>query len=241
MDELSDAVRRRDRAGEHMVELNRISRRFMDAEMTLAMEQVQINPEPDVPFVFGRPDNPVPERVAILAGDIIQDLRAALDYLVYQLAKLGTGSFQEGTQFPIEDREDSFRNRANQAAKRGVYLRGVRPEHIAAIEQLQPYKGCNWTAILRDLSNEDKHRRLGLYVQNTGIQTEFSVDPADAADIVIEGGQMTTVGKGIPYSVNMKFLVSLFISFADGSDVQDTLRQLFAEVGNVLEQFKAEF
>jgi hypothetical protein len=43
---------------------------------------------------------------------------------------------------------------------REVGLKGINPLHMAAIERLQPYKGCGWTKMLRDLSNPDKHRQF---------------------------------------------------------------------------------
>jgi hypothetical protein len=45
---------------------------------------------------------PIPEEISIVVGEICYNLRAALDYLVYELARLDSGCIQNGTQFPIE-------------------------------------------------------------------------------------------------------------------------------------------
>ncbi|MCH8188130.1 MAG: hypothetical protein IIB66_05415, partial [Proteobacteria bacterium] len=100
------------------------------------------------------PIEPVPHIIKILVGEITYNLRAALDYLVYELARLDSGEVKNGTQFPIEDTEDGFKR------KRNAFLKGVSDKHVAIIESLQPYSGCDWTRILRDLSNPDKHRQL---------------------------------------------------------------------------------
>jgi hypothetical protein len=46
-----------------------------------------------------------PPILAILIGETIYNLRAALDYLVFELAHLDTGKPQGGTKFLIEDSE----------------------------------------------------------------------------------------------------------------------------------------
>ena len=45
----------------------------------------------------------VPNDLSIIAGDIIYNLRSALDYLIYELARENSGREKSGTQFPIQD------------------------------------------------------------------------------------------------------------------------------------------
>lgn len=113
------------------------------------------------------PDAPVFLPLAI--SDAVHNFRSALDYLVYELAKEDSGTEQEGTQFPITSAPNGFVSVADR------YLRGVSAEHRAAIEKLQPYNGVEWTALLRDISNADKHRRLTVVVREdfvTGMSSE---------------------------------------------------------------------
>ena len=96
-----------------------------------------------------------PDDWPLLAGEAIQNLRAALDHMVY--AKSGERS---RTQFPIFSDPCEFQ-------VRGLpMIKGV-PESVrATIEKAQPYRnyppnpGETMLARLRVLSNLDKHRTL---------------------------------------------------------------------------------
>lgn len=112
----------------------------------------------------------VPLLFSILVVEICYNLRAALDYLIFELARLDFGQVQNGTQFPIEDRPKNFAGNGHRR------LVGLNARHIAAMEPLQPYNGCNWTRLLRDISNPDKHRSLSFS------QGGFELEAYPAAD-----------------------------------------------------------
>jgi hypothetical protein len=83
------------------------------------------------------PTDPLPLILAILVGEIIYNLRASLDYLVYELACFDSKQVVEGTQFPIENNPKTFRNRigtVNDKRNRGVFLRGLSDVHATAID-----------------------------------------------------------------------------------------------------------
>lgn len=96
-----------------------------------------------------------PDDWPLLAGDGIQNLRAALDHVVYE--KSGRRS---GTQFPIFTDQGEFQIRGSRM------LRGVPKVMKKTIEKAQPYRnyppnpGEAMLAQLRLLSNLDKHRAL---------------------------------------------------------------------------------
>ncbi len=107
--------------------------------------------------------------VAVRLGDCIQNLRAALDHLVYQLACVNTGGTPtkpKKTQFPIVSHATDFADNAKR------YLGEVDPAHTSVIESYQPYHGRagrpdSWSgpyihqlALLNELSTQDKHRLL---------------------------------------------------------------------------------
>jgi len=75
-------------------------------------------------------------RFGTLVGEITYNLRCALDYLIYALAVLDSGSDEKGTQFPILDAAKDFAGRGK------TMLKGLNAAHVAAIERLQPYQGC---------------------------------------------------------------------------------------------------
>ncbi len=169
---------------------------------------------PDLPVDDGITS--LPPTFGIRVGEAIYNLRAALDYLVYELAILDSGNVQQGTQFPIEDTKDGWRRNGPK------YLRGLCTKHQAAIERLQPYKGCNWTKRLRALSNPDKHRTL------TVVRRGPLITNANFSSSIVT-----------PMVMYRKF--SFHIIFDDGSEVIETLQVLKNEVSGVLDQFNPEF
>jgi len=114
-----------------------------------------------------RPHDPPPE-LAVRVGEMIYNLRAALDYVVFEIAHHDSGVKQNGTQFPVEDRPEGF------AGRRKSFLKGVSDEHVALIESYQPYEGCRWTTLLVSLSNPDKHRQLHVLLTEVGSELEAS-------------------------------------------------------------------
>jgi len=99
----------------------------------------------------------------LAVSDAVHNLRAALDYLVYELALKDSGSEKHGTQFPIEEFKLSVAPNGNKIGFDVVaprYLKGLNAEHIAVIESMQPYRGAEWARDLKDISNRDKHRKL---------------------------------------------------------------------------------
>jgi len=153
--QLDGAFARVNRAGEQIAELKRTVDIFRQAYHDAVASQ--FGPDlPDQPDLDSK-SVPAPERIGILVGEICYNLRASLDYLVYELAILDSGRVQYDTQFPIYDKEhmtQDFDKRTNRE------LKCIDPGHKALIEALQPYKNCKWTATLREISNPDKHREL---------------------------------------------------------------------------------
>jgi len=98
----------------------------------------------------------------ILVGEAAHELRAVLDNIAWQLANLdGPPGQPNKVQFPIMTREPK-----NFAAS--PYVNGMRPEHVAVLESLQPYvarktgqvplgKGTRLEE-LAWINNTDKHK-----------------------------------------------------------------------------------
>lgn len=164
---LKDARAKLDRAGEHLETLKTEIENFRKADS----HAIDAYTDSDTGAYLLRVDpNFVPPRMGAIVGDVLCNLRPTLDYLVYALAYLDSGSAQAGTQFPICDTKTFFRK------KKGSWLKGVSPEHVAAIEALQPYDGRDeqlWLRALRDLSNPDKHRHLSVVA--TQVEGAFEV------------------------------------------------------------------
>ncbi len=165
---LINSRRKLDRAEEHRNALAAYSHGIFEVESNKPGLGVRFEEATSeyVLFVNRMPDlYPVFVRAAMFASDTVHNLRAALDYLVYDLAVAHTkGNIRDSKalQFPIIDKP----------AKWPGVLRGTLAEidsrHSAIIEAVQPFNTFHDEvsvglyfhplAYLRDWSNSDKHR-----------------------------------------------------------------------------------
>jgi hypothetical protein len=100
----------------------------------------------------------VPTILAAITGDVLQNLRSALDHLAYELVLIGTGGSgpTRHVYFPISD--DAAKYKADTPGK----VQGMRQEAVRAIDAIKPYGGGGNDALwrLHRLNNIDKHRTL---------------------------------------------------------------------------------
>lgn len=154
------------RAEEHFEALGPVWHAFLDSEaygFTLNRQ-----PESRTIWISFNVLKPIPPRVAIIAGDVVQNLRASLDYVAAELVNAYGGNSMR-SQFPIYTDEDSFIGdvREGPASRRKGPLNGIPPtsEEWAFIEGLQPYCRADEAKFdplfaLNFMSNRDKHRGL---------------------------------------------------------------------------------
>lgn len=95
---------------------------------------------------------------AVIVGETIQNIRTALDYLIYALVVHIRGRKPRSmTQFPLSATAGDFYSKRNQIAELPGDLR-------RRIRKLQPYQSKGQRSatlnLLRRLSNADKHRLL---------------------------------------------------------------------------------
>lgn len=223
MHALDGAYVRLARAEEHLADLKVTSTALVDAELKALVEEMRANVKLRLVFSLELgPKRPVPLKYSVLIGETIYNLRACLDYLVYELALLDSGVVQNGTQFPTDKCPETFNGRSRN------WLRGVNPIHTAAIERLQPYNGVNWTKWLQALSNPDKHRHLILTEHGSIAEMTASPDPAYIAS------------DNPPPRVELN-ISAMFIAFDDGLPVIDALEEIKTGVAKVLDYFNPEF
>jgi hypothetical protein len=212
-----------------LVEFARGCEQHIVAEYDIKTDQNKIL-LPDLP--------PIPILLPLAISDAIHNLRAALDYLVYELAINDSGHIQEGTQFLIEDCKADPADRSRGFDQRSkTYLRGLSVAHISAIERRQPYNGVAWTKTLREISNPDKHRKL------------IPMDTQGSAWIVVHGpgsyrGRNAYGGRTLPsgHIVNVEPDHAVRVVLPDGPvPLMPTLRSLRLEIGQVIESFGPEF
>lgn len=144
------------RAKKHLGDVLSALEGYRQAECTIAMEKDEAL-QMAVQRVHLVP-NSSPE-ISAIAGDFFSNVRAVLDYVVWQLV-LGNPPNKPGpsNQFPIADSPKAF---SEQVVRKR--LRGVPEDAIKIIETLQPYHDCdNPLGILNRLVNIDKHQTLNV-------------------------------------------------------------------------------
>lgn len=211
------AEERAKRASVHIRSLERGIKRWVDVFFDHIDWDAEEGPElhPDTPWgVFGR--------LAIWIGEATYNLRSALDYLVYVLAcEANDRRNVDGTQFPICDYPKDFEKKIPQ------WLRCVPPEAVDRIRELQPFSGCEWTRLLRDLSNPDKHRNM------TGITSHGAIVSGDDPlldDVVFLRPEDRSADK-------QHFVVRVVVKDTN-TDVVDALKLLQREVRALIKEFE---
>ncbi len=132
---------------------------------------------------------------SLMVGDIVHNVRSALDSLVYaltvkSLGRLPTGDEVRQIQFVIVDQP------ADWNGERGRRLKHLAPTVQAEVEKLQPYhrpdpKYKHQLSVLRDLSNIDKHRHILVVVQGA---TDAGITVTSPS---IEGGAVIGGWRGL--------------------------------------------
>jgi hypothetical protein len=158
-EKFASAYAKLDRAEEHM------------AELKLRLVAHMSRPDVVVGRVEYRPDKPgkenllthvtvqgLPHSVPVIAGDVVHNLRSALDHVAWQLVIIngGTpvepGTGRRATQFPI------LRDPPKQLEVAG----GISAAALEVVREAQPYACSDWRgrllAALQHISNTDKHR-----------------------------------------------------------------------------------
>jgi hypothetical protein len=145
----------------------------------------------DYKLTMGHKPSP---QLAILAGDVLFNLRSALDHIA---AALVPSNRRGKTQFPIESegiwekkgRRYVIRNPGGRRRFR-FYTEGMPDEAVAIIKRLQPYHGIqagvDQQALyqLNRLNNADKHRNLTVFIAGLiNVIYEINVGGVFARDV----------------------------------------------------------
>jgi hypothetical protein len=219
------------RAGEHLADLrHRLLEALLKQEDSIVC---YFDPNPPHALKAAAPDFPLPPmRIGVLIGEVCYNLRSALDYLVFELFKLDSGKAQEFTQFPMAGSPDKFRSWAKVARSKGLDS-----AHITELKSLQPYKGCDWTKILRDLSNMDKHREFANIGGSFGANAFARGDP--------RFDRLSSPVRRTPHPVHGEMDVKVdftgHILFVDEMAIVETLEIVKLGVAETLEAFKSDF
>ena len=110
------------------------------------------------------------KRPRVLATQITENLRSALDYIVFHLSEQNdVGLNHRIPAFVIADDVKRFQ-------QSGSPLKYLTPEQKQIVATLQPYNGHLYMQLIRDASNRSKHRRL--LTLNNLTSTKIVIDDA---------------------------------------------------------------
>lgn len=129
--------------------------------------QDMIGPDRAVCHIYVDADPP-PARWGVIVSEVLHQLRAALDNLMCALVVHRGNIVTKSTAFPIAIESDEWKNAESM-------WRGIGADDLAVLKALQPVHRSDvpeddLLAILRRLSNYDKHEALGLvYATSRGI------------------------------------------------------------------------
>jgi len=147
-----------ERAKKHFDNLKIARQRFVDAEPKPYSFSANDNPETgEVELQIIQLTEP-PDEIGLITGDVVHNLRSALDHLAYQLVFIGTngnGPFKNA-YFPISNSAAKY-----ETSKIGK-VKGMTQDAKEAIDSIQPYRrGVGhllW--VIHELDIADKHHAL---------------------------------------------------------------------------------
>ena len=162
-----------------------------------------------------------------LVSEFLHHGRSALDYIVFNLARHNTGIEQDGTQFPLCEREKDFEEIVRR--KRSP-LEFLAKEQIAMVKHFQPYDRLPVLGLLNRISNRDKHR-------------EFHVSGSEGMRRLVPVTEAKPDGRWrIPSNqVDMEFQLSYDILLDDGVPATETLEKLHTLLSQILNEFDSLF
>jgi hypothetical protein len=150
------------RAREHLNTLEDETQRFFKPDSYIVAHEIE--PESRDQIWRLKSDLPeVPIRISIIVGDVLYNLRSALDHLAWQLVLANGDTPDRRTAFPILRDPSHYYTRQVRDK-----IRGMSPEAKTSINSLQPCNG-GYSALwdLAELSDVDKHRHLNIVVMSS--------------------------------------------------------------------------
>ena len=161
----------------------------------------------------------------VFAGQVVENLRSALDYMVFELSELNDPNLKPTTpEFVIAKSESDFRRRAEKR------LKHLTEEQRGFVEQLQPYRG-NWLlGVLAKMAGAGKHRRLLTIRDTTGFDIYFA--PLEKQS-EYQGCFGYPVGKGSAVFARPKG--RLRVVLMEKYDATELLKSMIEHVGKIVE------
>lgn len=194
----------------------------------------------------------VPENIPTLVGEILQNLRSALDHKAYELFQVNSAGEGRHIYFPIDSDHATYE--ANKERK----TKGMSQVAKDFFDSIRPYKEGNHTLWqIHELNNRDKHRTLvtsgsafksmdiGAHVMNL-VMKEFGgapkdfpkmplfIKPADNLFPLSPGKELFIDGPNAKEISDMQFTFQIVIdepNVVEGEEVIEFLEKATKEVG----------
>ena len=191
-------------------------------------------------YIEFRITDPPGPALEVIVGDCIQNLRASLDYLVWELSIAATRKLpRDRTQFPIAVDGKRYFNTGRKQ------VRSLLGEHRRMIRLLQPYHAldphAHPLALLNRLSNQDKHRLLTMLLSHVD---PLSVRPYQhglgkaVALPLFEKTPERVHQLELDLDISVVGWCNLEFQDEDRRPVVETLTQLCQFVGEILDRFE---
>ncbi len=233
---MDDHRKKLDWARKHLDTLNQSIRVFVDGKPYKS--SVKYDPKESAYVARITEVTQLPADWSLMIGDVVHNLRSALDALTYSLAvkNLGrepTEAEAKQIQFAIVDQLKDWPGEC------GRRLKHLSPNAQAIIQSLQPYHRAepaqqHVLSGLRDLSNVDKHRHI-VTVLAGAISSRFGIEGPGIKPGTFINGYAGRIQKGtvlarwkfsgVPRGVEPKMRVdgelTLDIAFVNPSTVED--------------------
>jgi hypothetical protein len=165
------------RAKHHIVDLEgRIGTFFRSEPNPYPITKEHDSEAGDLVYKLGK-CSPIPEDFPLIIGDVLQNLRTALDHLVWQLILSNGGTPNTRSGFPIAKTLKEYEVESPRK------VAGMARKAIEMIDELKPYCGGNEDLFgLHLLNNADKHRILlvvGAAHIATSVKLPLSLTPKE--------------------------------------------------------------
>lgn len=166
---LKDAQAKVARAKEQLAGLEAEFQRFSDSKPYTLRQEHDLETQEFILVYY--PSSPIPDNWPIIIGEILYNLRSALDLAVYELTVREQGAPLKNTEFPIFDDKDLFsalKKNGDPAPGSGLFkIRGLSQKTRDCIESMQPYNlrqpdRVSTLLLLHEMNILDKHRELHL-------------------------------------------------------------------------------
>ena len=195
---LSEAAEKIKRASRHLEVLHSEIRRFTESDPKPFHFVPEIDQSSSRYLLRVKIDREPPSEWSLIAGDFVQNLRASLDYLVWQLVVDNDREPARTNAFPLFDRRPPQNPKNRHRQRWEANLAGVSSAAVGFIESCQPFNGADGPDVhvlsaLRELSNQDKHRSLMpafSAIQREPDLADFTVVETHDVLAPIEGGTL---------------------------------------------------